>query len=36
MCLLVLQHKLYREYEREKKPIDALSDEDKFVMQVRL
>ena len=32
--LLSLQMKLYREYEREKKPVEKLSDEDKFVLMV--
>lgn len=26
--------KAYREYERDRKPIDALTDEDKFLLQV--
>lgn len=35
MSKIQFQAKSYKMYEREKKPVDNLTDEDKFMMQVR-
>lgn len=32
----IIQMKAYKEYERNRKPLDALTDEDKFLFQVNL
>jgi len=32
--MLLFQLKVFKQYERDRKPVDLLSDEDKFIMQV--